>query len=224
MFELTTENIFLWLFHISNLLAFLGFLFRNQMHLRLVMAVSLLLQAIYYYGLVGGPFFDPLIWKVISLAANISMIVILFSGKLDYGIPADLRGLFEKINVLSPGQFRKLIKESHRTLPSGTPLLVEGEKPLHLHYLLRGSAEIKKGKSTHKISSGVFLGEIAFLNSSAATATVHLCDDAECVSWKSFDLKDTMAKDKAIDIAMRGIFNHDLAAKVAASVPLTISN
>jgi hypothetical protein len=49
---------------------------------------------------------------------------------------------------------------------------------------------------------------------------VRLGEDAECLSWDSASLRSLMAKDKAIDIAMRGIFNHDLAAKVANSVPL----
>lgn len=220
MHYLTAANIFIWLFHASNMMAFLAFLLRDQLHLRVMMAISLLLQGLYYYAIPGGPFFDPLFWKVISFAANAVMIVLVFGGRLDFGIPADLRELFKKINVLSPGQFRKLVKESKRTLPSVTALLVEGQKPQQLHYLLRGFAEITKGQSRHKISSGVFLGEVAFLNSTPASATVHLGEDAECVSWDSTLLQSLMAKDKAIDIAMRGIFNHDLASKVANSVPL----
>jgi Popeye protein conserved region len=220
MHYFTAENIFIWLFHASNLMAFLAFLLRDQLHLRVMMALSLFLQGLYYYAIPGGPFFDPLFWKVVSFAANAIMIVLVFGGRLDYGIPNDLRALFDKISVLSPGQFRKLVKESKRTVSSEDPLLVEGQKPQQLHYLLRGFAEITKGHSRHKISSGVFLGEVAFLNSTAASATVHLGEDAECVTWDSTDLQSLMAKDKAIDIAMRGIFNHDLASKVANSVPL----
>jgi hypothetical protein len=217
---LNAENVFVWLFHASNLMAFLAFLLRDQLHLRVMMALSLFLQGLYYYAIPGGPFFDPLFWKVVSFVANTIMIVLVFGGRLDFGIPADLRGLFEKISVLSPGQFRKLVKQSKRTVFSDGPLLVEGQKPRQLHYLLRGFAEITKGQSRHKISSGVFLGEVAFLNSTAASATVHLGEDAECVSWDSAELRSLMAKDKSIDIAMRGIFNHDLASKVANSVPL----
>ncbi len=220
MSYLSAEAVFIWLFHASNLMAFLAFLLRDQLHLRVMMALSLLLQGLYYYAIPGGPFFDPLFWKIVSFFANALMIILVFSGRLDFGIPSDLRALFDKISVLSPGQFRKLIKDARRTLPAENPLLVEGQKPQHLHYLLRGTAEIAKGQSRHKISSGVFLGEVAFLNSTAASATVQLSEDAECVSWDSGALYTLMAKNKSIDIAMRGIFNHDLAAKVANSVPL----
>jgi CRP-like cAMP-binding protein len=220
MNTLTAETIFIGLFHASNLMAFLAFLLRDQLQLRMMMAISLFLQGLYYISIPGGPFFDPLFWKVVSFLANAVMIVMVFGGRLDFGIPVDLRQLFTKISVLSPGQFRKLIHDATRSTISENPLLIEGQMPHRLHYLLRGQAEITKGQSQHVISSGVFLGEVAFLNVSPASATVRLGEDAECLSWDSASLRSLMAKDKAIDIAMRGIFNHDLAAKVANSVPL----
>ncbi len=220
MLDFSAESIFIWLFHASNLMAFLAFLLRDQLQLRVMMAVSLALQGLYYFAIPGGPLFDPLFWKVVSFFANAIMIVWVFGGRLDFGIPADLRGLYEKISVLSPGQFRRLIKSSKRTTSTLQQLLNEGQKSDHLHYLLKGEVEILKGNSRHNISSGVFLGEVAFLNDTTASATVRLKDGAECVSWNSASLKTLMQKDKAIDIAMRGIFNHDLAAKVANSVPI----
>jgi CRP-like cAMP-binding protein len=138
----------------------------------------------------------------------------------DFGIPADLRGLYEKISVLSPGQFRKLAKLATRSKDTEVPLLVEGQKVDQLHYLLKGGASIAKGKTRNAIASGIFLGEVAFLNGTPASATVRLQPGAECVSWDSQSLKHLMQKDKTIDIAMRGIFNRDLAAKVAGSIPL----
>jgi Popeye protein conserved region len=217
---ITATTLFTVLFHVSNLMAFLAFLLRDQLQLRLMMAVSLFLQGLYYYSIPGGPFFDPLFWKIVSFAANFLMIVLVFGGRIDFGIPADLRGLYERISVLSPGQFRKLVKSSARTTATDKPLLMEGHNPDKLHYLLKGNASINKGHTDHTIASGVFLGEIAFLNGTPASATVLLRNGAECVSWDSAILKTLMQKDKALDIAMRGVFNHDLAAKVASSIPL----
>jgi Popeye protein conserved region len=216
---LTATILFTVLFHVSNLMAFLAFLLRDQLQLRVMMAVSLLLQALYYWSIPGGPLFDPLFWKVVSFMANLGMIVLVFGGKLDFGIPQDVRPLFEKIRVLSPGQFRKLIKLSTRTGFSDTPLITENVKPLHLHYLLSGQAMMRKGTTSHLLTAGVFLGEIAFLNNTTASATISLLPGAMCVSWPADKLHDMMQKDRAIDIAMRGVFNHDLAAKVANSVP-----
>ncbi len=217
---LTAENIFIWLFHASNLMAFLAFLLRDQLHLRVMMALSLLLQALYYYAIPGGPFFDPLFWKIVSFLANAVMIVLVFGGRLDFGIPSDLRELFNKISVLSPGQFRKLIAISTRTLAGETPLITQGVQPDCLHYLLAGTAQIAKGHNEATITAGIFLGEIAFLNNQVATATVHLAPESSCITWKTAQLQQMMRKDKAIEIALRGVFNADLAAKVSNSLPL----
>ena len=217
---ITAAAIFTALFHVSNLMAFFAFLLRDQLQLRLLMAVSLLLQALYYFAIPGGPLIDPLFWKMVSFIANLVMIILVFGGSIDFGIPEDLRGLFNKISVLSPGQFRKLVKHSMRLSATGQPLIVEGEKPRHLYYLLKGEAQLSKAGATSILQAGQFLGEIAFLNSSLASATVELNSGAECIAWDADALKALMRKDKTIDIAMRGIFNHDLAAKVASSMPM----
>ena len=65
----------------------------------------------------------------------------------------------------------------------------------------------------------IFLGEIAFLTGGPASATVTLSSDAECIVWNVDELHKLMKADAAIDIAIRGLFNHDLAAKVAGSMP-----
>lgn len=213
-------GIFTVLFHISNLLAFLSFLLRDQLKLRILMAISLFLQGLYYYAIPTGPFYDPLFWKIVSFLANLLMIVLVFGGKLDFGIPQDLRGLFDKISVLTPGQFRKLIAVSSRTLGTGEAILVSGVEPSQLHYLLRGSAELKKQAHISSIATGSFLGEITFLNGGVASASVLLPEGAECLSWDREKLHRLMQSDKTIDIAMRGVFNHDLAAKVAGSIPI----
>jgi CRP-like cAMP-binding protein len=212
--------IFTLLFHCANLMAFLAFLLRDQLQLRLLMAVSFFMQGLYYYSVPGGPLFDPLFWKIVSFAANLLMIILVFGGKLDFGVPEDLRGLFEKISVLSPGQFRKLISNAHRVVGDGKAILIEGEKPQQLYFLLKGSAAITKQSQTTELASGIFLGEIAFLNGSSASATVTLQDGAESLAWNSEELHKLLEKDRAINIAMRGIFNSDLAAKLANSLPM----
>jgi CRP-like cAMP-binding protein len=218
--SLSSLSIFTLLFHVSNLMAFLAFLLRDQLQLRLLMAVSFFLQGMYYFAVPGGPLFDPLFWKIVSFAANLGMIILVFGGKLDFGVPQDLRGLFDKIKVLSPGQFRQLISRSRRVLGTGAAILVDGERPTHLYFLLKGEAQIiKRGQST-SLPSGIFLGEIAFLNDTAASATVVLPPGSECVVWDSKELKQLLRKDNAINIAMRGVFNSDLAQKLAASLPI----
>lgn len=213
-------SIFVVLFHISNLMAFLAFLLRDQLQLRVLMGVSLFMQGLYYYAIPGGPLFDPLFWKVVSFLANAAMIALVFGGRLDFGISEDLRPLFERMAVLSPGQFRKLTANTVRVKGGGAAILTEGMKPDRLYYLLNGEAQIIKNRQTAHLPAGAFLGEIAFLSDLPASATVVLTEGAECIAWNRAALLQLMKKDAAIDIAMRGFFNHDLAYKVARSIPI----
>jgi CRP-like cAMP-binding protein len=96
-------------------------------------------------------------------------------------------------------------------------LLVQGEMAHRLYYLIRGHAQISKDGQSAKISPGAFLGEIAFLTKNPATANVSLDGDAECLSWTHEALTHIMNKEVSIDIAIRGLLNHDLARKVAQS-------
>jgi hypothetical protein len=211
---------FALLFHFANLMAFLAFLLRDQLQLRLLMAVSFFMQALYYYSIPGGPLFDPLFWKIVSFAANLLMISLVFGGRLDFGVPRDLRGLFDKISVLTPGQFRKLIARTERVAGTGAAILEEGKRPNRLYFLLSGEAQIIKQGMTSTLPSGIFLGEIAFLNATPASATVLLSQGAQCISWNSNDLHKLLDSDQALNIAMRGVFNSDLAAKLANSLPV----
>ena len=171
-------SIFVVLFHISNLMAFLAFLLRDQLQLRLLMGLSLFLQGLYYYAIPGGPLFDPLLWKVVSFLANVAMIALVFGGRLDFGIPEDLRPLFTRMAVLTPGQFRKLTARTVRVSGGGAAILTEGMKPDRLYYLLKGEAQIIKNRQTASLQAGAFLGEIAFLSDLPASATVVLNEGA----------------------------------------------
>ena len=67
------------------------------------------------------------------------------------------------------------------------------------------------------LAPGVFLGEIAFLSGGTATADVFLADGAEALAWPVGELRQLMARDGRIEIGIRGVLSHDLAAKTARS-------
>ncbi len=215
----STIPIFPILFHVGNAIALLAFLLRDQLWLRLVLVVSFTLQAFYYFALPGGPLYDPLFWKIMLIAVNLVMIVALFRDRLPYGIDGELTPLFRRISVLTHGQFRRLIRPTERIKGAvgAPPILLYGERSSALYFLISGTASVHKHGRTIPVNAGSFLGEISFLTRSGATATVTLDEGAECLSWPAEALVALLARDPALDIAMRGLFNHDLAGKVSAS-------
>ncbi len=188
------------------------------------MACSMGLLSIYFYALPGGPILNALFWMVPTFIINVVMISQIYRERRDHGIPDDVRALYEKMAVLTPAQFRRLLTISTRTAGQGTKILAEGKSSEQLHFLLKGDAILEKGSKSHKIQSGTFLGEVSFINQTVASGTVVLTDTSECLSWDSKRLTELMKKEMAIDIAMRGVFNHDLARKVASSIPLPSDN
>jgi len=204
------------LFHVGNAITLIAFLFRDQIQLRAVMVLSMVLQALYYTWLPGGPWFDPLLWKLLTIALNVVMIVIILRDRYGYDIEADLRPLYEAIHVLSRGQFRRLIRVAAR-IEGPRPILEQGGKPRHLYYLVKGTAEVSKGGRRLTVEPGVFLGEIAFLSGGEATADVTLSPGSEALSWPVAELRQLMGRDGTIEIGIRGVLSHDLAGKTARS-------
>jgi hypothetical protein len=208
------------IFHLGNLFGFLAFWPRNILHLRVLSVLSMVLFIIYDATAQDQPAWNAIFWAVPTLVINVYMIILLWIDLRDHSIPEEVRPLFSRIKVLTPGQFRKLLAISGRETRPNLPLLVEGQKPGSLYYLLSGEAVVLKAGVEHVLAKGCFLGEIAFLNNSVATATVHLREGASCLMWSWPELKKLMASDDVMDIALRGLFNHDLSSKLAVSVPI----
>jgi len=204
------------LFHVANAVALLAFLFRDQVHLRMVIVTSMILQGTYYYLLPGGPLYDPLIWKILTVVLNAAMIAVLFRDRIGYGIDSRTRPLYERLRVLNYGQFRRLL-ETARRIEGPRDLIRRDTKPGGLYYLLEGEAEITKDGGKLSVGPGLFLGEIAFLTDGVASANVALKPGAYCIAWDVAPLRALMAREGAIDIAIRGLLNHDLASKTARS-------
>jgi hypothetical protein len=215
-----SEVTFFILYNVGNFFAFVAFWPRTILHLRVYMAVSMLFLSLYFFFVSFGPVWNALFWMVPTFVINIWMIWVILREQKDYGIPHDMRAFFESIRVLTPGQFKKLLSAADRTTGPNQALIKAGEPTDQLHYLLKGSAHIAKGEARYRLKAGSFLGEIAFLQNVPATATVHLEQESECLTWDSQKLRQLMERDSAIDIAMRGLFNRDLAAKLAPSMPI----
>lgn len=205
------------IFHVGNAIALIAYLFRDQIHLRLVVILSMILQSIYYLLIsTVGPQFDPLVWKVLTIALNIIMIVLIFRDRLRFGIDDEVRPLFEAFGVLSPGQFRRLLACAER-VDGPMAMTQRGVRPDHLFHVLSGFAEVNKDGRRLSVGAGSFIGEIAFLTGGPATADVGLLAEARVLKWEVGRLGALMRKEKAIDIALRGLLSHDLAMKTSNS-------
>ncbi len=213
--DLSDPTIFI---HVASLTLIIAYAIRRQLYLRLVALISTAMYIMFYVQVPGGPLVVPIYWNLLVIAVNLTMIFVLVRDELTIGMPDDERALLAEFQVLNPGKFRKLMKiAEHCRASANMVVLTEGEETDRLYYLVDGEAEVRKNDKRIRLSRGSFLGEVAFLTGMPATATVVLLPGANCIVFDTGRLAELMNRDPMIDIAVRGLFNRDMALKVANS-------
>ena len=214
MQQFLTEN----LVHVASLFTLVCYLFRNQIKLRAFAAAGDALLSLYYYANFNPPLWNPMVWTLINVVINTTMILLILRDGRASDMTDDELNLFRQLPSLSPGQFRKLLKigKWHKNGPA-TVLTTEGESLEHLHYVLQGPVQITKAGRIINIEPRLFIGELAFLRKRPATATVSTGEGAHYISWSHTDLQKLLNKDLDLNSTLRQILGLDMAEKMANS-------
>jgi Popeye protein conserved region len=101
-----TEN----LVHIASFCTLVCYLFRNQIKLRAFAATGDALLSLYYYANFDPPLWNPMVWTLINVVINSTMILLIIRDGRASDMSDDELNLFRQLPSLSPGQFRKLLK------------------------------------------------------------------------------------------------------------------
>ncbi len=167
--DLLTQN----LVHVAALFTLFCFLFRDQIKLRVFAAIGDLLLSVYYYLAFAEPLWNPMVWSLMNVAINTVMILLILRDGREGGMSDDELSLFRNLDVLTPGQFRKLAKVGKwHLVDDTTTLTTENENLAQLFYVLSGKVNILKANRNLEVAPKLFIGELAFLRKRPATATV----------------------------------------------------
>ena len=104
-----------------------------------------------------------------------------------------------------------------------TPLvLVEQNKaPQSLWYLVSGKATLKRANQEDMLITGPgFIGEISWMTSGPASATVVADVGTELLCWNYADLKRAIRYSAKLETALEAIIAQDIAKKLANSRPI----
>ena len=124
--------------------------------------------------------------------------------------------LFSAFQMLTPGEFRSIVKLARWGLASGDEIMTrEGERPAELFYVLNGTAIVAKSGRSFDVGPKTFIGEIAFLNGSVASATVTLSAGARYIAWPVAELDKRIQGRQALKHAVVRLISFDMAVKVA---------
>jgi len=206
------------LMHAAALLSFIALAFRDQLKLRAVLLVSIFLEALFHIVSVDGPSWQEVFWNVVTFGITLAVLIQIAIDRSHFGLTQEQKALFDNFPGLTPGEFRVLLRVGRWcTATEGTVLTQEGVVPDNLYYVLTGRTHIRKGDREIRIDPKTFIGEIAFLHGSPASATVTLEPGARYYEWPVAKLKGRINKHETLTPAMTRLIGLDMALKVARS-------
>jgi CRP-like cAMP-binding protein len=210
-------NHFLFL-HIAGLISFAALALKDQLKLRTVLLASIVFNILFHMRDEHGPQWQELFWNTVEFLINSIVITQLVMDKTHIGLNAESEELFNAFKFLSPGEFRALLKlgkweAAHEEIV----LTTEGVLPTELFYILRGAIHIHKGDAAFTIAPRTFIGEVAFLHGTPASATVRLEPGARYLRWPAPKLQKALQSKDALRVAVMRVISLDTAAKVARS-------
>lgn len=199
----------------------MGFLARDELLLRLLMLAASALYLVYYYNVASVPLWDAILANAILATVNIAVIAVVVLERTTFYMTKDTEVLFRQFPMLTPGQFRRLLKAA-REVEVAEPLgLTRAGAPVdRLWYVHDGTLRICKGGRESRVEAAMFVGELAFLTGAPASASVLAEPGARVLEWDAAELRRLIRKSPKLNIALQAQFNADLVRKVTQSAPL----
>ena len=205
------------LVHIAALLSVAAMFFSSQLLLRWFLLAGTVLNAVYFVAVPTEILWGPVFWSGVMFVVNGAMIGLLVLDRTMFGLSAGEVELYRAFGVFSPGAFRRLMRSARwHEAGSDEVLTVGGEPVSRLYFVLSGPVRVARADGERRLDGGAFIGEIAFLRRSPASATVTVGPGARYVAWEREALTRLIAQRPAIGTALATLLNAALAAKVAA--------
>ncbi|MGB0505407.1 MAG: cyclic nucleotide-binding domain-containing protein [Pikeienuella sp.] len=210
------------LLHVAMLGYVAGFLFREQIVLRILVLIGTGLYIAYYYVHPAEPLWEAMFASVLIGLANLLGLGHLLISRVMFGMSDEEKLIYAKLPGLEPGHFRALMRIGKiGTLKRAALLTKEGTQPDKLYFTCSGEFAAEKGERRFMIPAGVFIGEVSFVLGSAASATLAAPAGSRIAVWDVEDLKQAFAQRPRLKEAIEALLARDLAAKVAEGVMLS---
>ncbi|MEL6599522.1 MAG: cyclic nucleotide-binding domain-containing protein [Pseudomonadota bacterium] len=198
----------------------IGFLFRDEFWLRMLVLIGTVFYIIYYYTAADEPLWAA-IWTSVAIgAANLLMMVLILRERSTLGMSKPVLGLYRWFPTLTPGQFRTLLHAAeHKTAEEDVILCHQGVAGQDVFLIAEGEVMIMRGNRRVALSEGVFIGEISFVLGGPATATVVATAGTRYLRWDRAKLQTLTGRSPALSNGLTALFNADVARKLSVSWP-----
>jgi hypothetical protein len=209
-----------FLVHIGYVLMLIALLARDILWLRsiLVAAQGILAYYAWYRGVLPIAY-----WNVLFVLINSGWVIRILRERAAVKLPEELQALHERyFAALTPSEFMRFWSWGERRTQTDTTLVVEGEQPQALYFLLRGEVAVRRGaRELTRLGPGNFVAEMSLLTGETATADVQTLGEVELMRWSSDKLRQTRAHDAVLWVRIQSVLGHDLVEKIRRSSILT---
>jgi hypothetical protein len=203
------------LVHIGAMLYLCCFAFRNQIWLRSFAILGDLFYLSYYFLAADKPLWEAIFWNIPNIALNMFMIVSLLRDNSMPVLDENELLLFRTLNLLTPAQFKAVLKGTVWQKSSQPAVLTEEGRPLDsLYFVLRGNVDMEKRGLRRRIPNNTFIGEVAYLKNGPASARIGVSGESVIVRWPHAFLKSIFGKDEKLRATFTAMMASDLASKL----------
>lgn len=211
------------LIHVGFSLSALAFLVRDILWLRLLAITSYTLFVVFQLSRAEGPIWQVVGWYAVFITINLGHAAyLIYERRLQHLSPEEesLRRL--AFAAMDPVAVKRLLRRgSWVELPPGEHLTYEGRPPRDLLLIARGEVVVQVSDALiARLGPGRFVGEIAFLTASHASATTTVAGDPGTrlrgITWDQARLRQRLERDEALRTTLYAAIGADLCGKVAA--------
>ena len=207
--------------YIAFAFALAGYLARDELWLRLLMLAASANYLAYYYTATDEPLWNAILTSGALALVNLAVIGIVILERTTFTMSRQVASIYRSFDMLTPGQFRRLMRLGSVRAADGTVCLTtEGQPVDKLHFVTEGGVSVTKRGLRTEIPARIFVGEIAYATGRPATATVEVAPGSVWVEWDQDKLRRMTRRFPALGVALVAQFNVDLLGKVASSQPI----
>jgi len=197
----------------------LGYLFINQVYLRLCMLGGSLAYIAYYWIAADAPLWGAIITSTLMIFANLLGLAGLYARNANWAVPKGQMDIFPLFAPLQPGDFRALVQRAKRfVVEQDMTVTQQGEQPEKVYFVIDGTFNVQKGAAEFEVYGPTFVGEVAYLLSSPSAATTVLPAGTQVLEWTLSDLITRSARQPRFKLALDAVISRDLARKVSLAV------
>lgn len=203
------------LVHLAAITQVAGFMLRDQLRLRALVALGGALYLLYYYFAPAEPLWDAMFWSATMIGVNVVMIALIARNRSRRALSDDALRIYGAFEAMEPGDFRRLLRLARVfDADAPAPLTRLGEQADRVFYVIHGSVEIERADRTLTAQGPMFIGEMRYLLGCGASATVTATRGARVAEWDARALRQFCARHDRIARALEIAFNRDLARKL----------